>query len=123
MPEQIIDQLDHNEYAVWNLLLACGSLKVVKHTVDGVTGREEHVLKLTNKEVTLMFRNMIEGWFRNYEPAYNDFIKALPAGDIDAMNEYMNRVALAAFSNFDTEKDLLKVRNRNGFTMVSCWGC
>lgn len=101
--EQIIfDQLDHNEYAIWSLLLACGYLKVVKHTVDGETGREEHFLKLTNKEVTLMFRSMIEGWFRNYEPAYNDFIRALLAGDVDAMNEYMNKVALATFSNFDT---------------------
>ncbi|MDE7045244.1 MAG: AAA family ATPase, partial [Acetatifactor sp.] len=101
--EQIIfDQLDHNEYAIWSLLLACGYLKVVKHTVDGDTGREEHFLKLTNKEVTLMFHSMIEGWFRNYEPAYNDFIRALLAGDVDAMNEYMNRVALATFSNFDT---------------------
>ena len=51
-----------------------------------------------------MFENMIEGWFKQYSPAYNDFIKALLEGDIDAMNEYMNRVAFDTFSNFDTGK-------------------
>ena len=101
--EQIVfDQLDHNEYAVWSLLLASGYLKVEEHTFDSDTGREEHVLRLTNKEVRLMFRNMIEGWFKNYSPAYNDFIKALLADDRKAMNHYMNRVALATFSYFDT---------------------
>ena len=59
-------------------------------------------LKLTNKEVRLMFQNMIEGWFKDYSPAYNDFVKALLQGDIDAMNEYMNIVARDTFSNFDT---------------------
>lgn len=48
-----------------------------------------------------MFQGMIEGWFKQYSPAYNDFIKALLEGDIDAMNEYMNSVALDTFSNFD----------------------
>ena len=63
--EQIVfDQLDHNEYAIWSLLLASGYLKVEAHTFDPDTGREEYALKLTNKEVRLMFQNMIEGWFK-----------------------------------------------------------
>ena len=103
--EQIVfNQLDHNEYAIWSLLLASGYLKVEKHSMDGDTGKEEYDLKLTNKEVKLMFQNMIEGWFKNYAPAYNDFIKALLEGDIEAMNEYMNGVAFDTFSNFDTGK-------------------
>ena len=48
-----------------------------------------------------MFERMIEGWFRDYTPHYNTFIKALLLGDLDAMNLYMNRVALATFSSFD----------------------
>ena len=100
--EQVVfDQLDHNEYAIWSLLLASGYLKVEQHTMDGDTGKEEYVLKLTNKEVRLMFGNMIEGWFKNYSPAYNDFIKALLLNDKKAMNHYMNKVALETFSNFD----------------------
>ena len=100
--EQIIfEQLDYNEYAIWSLLLAGGYLKVVRHTLDVDCGREEYVLTLTNKEVKLMFRNMVEGWFKNRIPAYHDFIRALLAGDLDAMNEYMNKVAMETFSSFD----------------------
>jgi len=75
---------------------------VERHTIDGETGREEYALKLTNKEVRLMFENMIEGWFKTTTSSYNDFIKALLAGDLDAMNEYMNQVAEDTFSYFDT---------------------
>ncbi len=101
--EQIVfDQLDYNEYAIWSLLLASGYLKVEEHTVDAENGRTEYALRLTNKEVKLMFEDMIEGWFKQYVPAYNDFIKALLLHDKKAMNVYMNRVALATFSNFDT---------------------
>ncbi|RKI39387.1 hypothetical protein D7V96_16455, partial [bacterium D16-59] len=99
--EQIVfNQLDHNESAIWSLLLASGYLKVEKYTLE--EGIEEYDLKLTNKEVRLMFQGMIEGWFKNYSPEYNDFIKALLEGDVDAMNEYMNQVAFDTFSNFDT---------------------
>ena len=101
--EQIVfDQLDYNEYAIWSLLLASGYLKVEEYSLDADTGKEEYALKLTNKEVQIMFRNMIDGWFKNYVPAYNDFIKALLSDDKKAMNYYMNKVALATFSSFDT---------------------
>ena len=49
-----------------------------------------------------MFHRMIHDWFAMARPDYNDFIKAMFAGDVDAMNEYMNRVALQTFSYFDT---------------------
>ncbi len=100
--EQIVfNQLDHNEYAIWSLLLASGYMKVEKHTFDSDTGKEEYVLRLTNKEVKIMFENMIDGWFKGFSPAYNDFIKALLLNDKKAMNHYMNKVALATFSYFD----------------------
>ena len=101
--EQIVfNQLDHNEYAIWSLLLASGYLKVEKYTLE--EGIEEYDLKLTNKEVRLMFQGMIEGWFKQYSPAYNDFMKALLLNDKKAMNYYMNKIALATFSCFDTGK-------------------
>jgi hypothetical protein len=48
---------------------------------------------------------MIKGWFKKQSAGYNDFVKALLLGDIDAMNEYMNRVTLSLFSSFDTGKN------------------
>ena len=45
---------------------------------------------------------MIRKWFKNTSVRYNDFIKALLLNDLKAMNYYMNKVALATFSAFDT---------------------
>lgn len=99
--EQIVfDQLDYSQSAIWSLLLASGYLRVESHERLS-SGRWQYGLKLTNREVRLMFERMIDGWFRDYTPHYNTFIKALLLGDIDAMNLYMNRVALATFSSFD----------------------
>lgn len=101
--EQIVfSQLSRNEYAIWSLLLAGGYLKAEEHTMDADTGKEEYVLRLTNKEVRLMFENMVVDWFRAYTPDYNEFVRALLRGDLEAMNEYMNRVTCDTFSHFDT---------------------
>ena len=102
MDEQIVfSQLDRKTSAVWSLLLASGYLRVEHFAVDVKSGRAEYGLKLTNGEVRLMFEQMIEDWFSEYTPDYNDFIKALLLGDRKSMNRYMNKVALATFSFFD----------------------
>ncbi len=99
--EQIVfSQLDQDENAVWSLLLASGYLKVEKYVLKD--GEGEYELALTNREVRIMFRKMIKDWFAVSASAYNNFIKALLRGDIEAMNVYMNRVASATFSCFDT---------------------
>lgn len=103
--EQIIfNQLDYDNSAIWSLLLASGYLKVEQYGL--VKGRGEYELALTNREVRLMFENMIRGWFVKATPAYNKFIEALLRGDMKEMNAYMNRVALATFSYFDTGNKL-----------------
>lgn len=103
--EQIVfNQLNHSDNAIWSLLLASGYLRVERFAFNEETGKTEYDLKLTNKEVRLMFRGMIDGWFLDYTPDYNIFIKALLQDNKKAMNTYMNRVALATFSNFDTGK-------------------
>lgn len=107
--EQIIyDQLDYDEQAIWSLLLASGYLKV-RNVENRASGSEEwkliYELEITNLEVKIMFRGMVRRWFGNASPAYNDFIKALLADDLRAMNAYMNEVAIAIFSYFDTGKN------------------
>lgn len=107
--EQIVlNDLDQDEFAIWSLLLASGYLKVEKHRFNEETGEEEYDLTLTNKEVRVMFRNMITGWFKQCMSEYNGFVRALLEGDIEAMNEYMSGIALAMFSSFDTGKRLSK---------------
>ena len=105
--EQIVyNQLDENETAIWSLLLASGYLKVVDYEryAPMEANEPKYELELTNLEVKVMFQNMIRTWFGTVRSDYNDFEKALLLGDVDAMNEYMNRVALETFSSFDTEK-------------------
>lgn len=51
-----------------------------------------------------MFFRMIRDWFSNYDCGYNEFIQALLGNDLEAMNVYMNRVALNTFSFFDSGK-------------------
>ena len=110
--EQIVyNQLDTNEEAIWSLLLAAGYLKAVSfggdddgYDEEGNYQDPEYELELTNFEVRLMFQRMVGSWFSESRADYNDFIRALLLGDIDAMNTYMNRVTLATFSYFDTGK-------------------
>lgn len=97
----VYDQLDQEENAVWSLLLASGYLKVKQCFADPEWGDVKYVLALTNKEVAGMFRNMVKNWFSGCSSSYHDFIKALLRNDLEAMNGYMNRVALATFSIFD----------------------
>ena len=105
MDEQIVfSQLENRESAIWSLLLASGYLRVEHYFFDEERGRDEYDLVLTNKEVRLMFEEMIEGWFSKDTQKYNGFIKALLQGDCKAMNHYMNRVALEIFSFFDSGK-------------------
>lgn len=101
--EQIVfNQLNHSDSAIWSLLLTSGYLRVERFAFNEKSGKTEYDLKLTNKEVRLMFEKMIDGWFQEYTSDYNTFIKALLQDNKKAMNTYMNRVALATFSNFDT---------------------
>lgn len=103
--EQIVfDQLDGDSTAIWSLLLASGYLKVVRAPKDAADEDQNYRLALTNREVTLMFQKMVSGWFRKSGSVYNSFVCAMLEGDLEAMNHYMNEVALATFSSFDTGK-------------------
>lgn len=103
--EQIVyDLLDADESAIWSLLLASGYLKVCGVRTEGDCNsrwKQEYTLTITNFEVRMMFKNMVRDWFALTASNYNDFIRAMLQNDVEAMNVYMNRVALATFSFFD----------------------
>lgn len=115
MDEQIVfNQLGGDANAVWSLLLATGYFKVLQLAVveeengeDGEEGDVWYTLALTNLEVRRMFRKMVRGWFYgDAKLSYNNFIKALLAADVEAMNEFMNKIALYSFSSFDIARSV-----------------
>ena len=103
--EQIVfEQLKTNKDAVWSLLLASGYLRIEEFRTEGRLNKKIYSLKLTNYEVEQMFGTMIERWFGGADVPYNEFINAMLSGDIESMNEYMNRVTRGVISYFDTGK-------------------
>ena len=114
--EQIIyNQLEKNENSIWSLLLASGYLKEVSIDVyisDEII--EIYKLAITNNETKSMFRAMIKEWFSDVYSEKKDFLKALTLGDVDAMNQYMNDIALETFSSFDVAgRENSRVRPEN----------
>lgn len=107
MDEQIVfEQLGRKKNAVWSLLLAGGYLRVAETNSGNGCGCRDYRLALTNREVHILFEDMIHDWFTTPDVDSGDFVRALLAGDIKAMNYYMNRVALESFSYFDTGRHL-----------------
>lgn len=118
MDEQVaFEQLEYRESAIWSLLLASGYLKVNAFHINSNNGKITYELMLTNREVKLMFQGMIEEWFSESVPAYNDFIQAMLCNDVKQMNLYMNEVALQTFSFLILETSHLR-QNQNVSIMV-----
>ena len=102
--EIVFDQLRGSGDAIWSLLLAGGYLRVISfesRTEAGVR-RPQYVLALTNREVMASFDSMISLWFEASEGSCGRFQQAMLRNDLDAMNHYMNEIALKTFSSFDT---------------------
>ena len=106
--EQVVyGALGDNEEAIWSLLVAAGYLKILSYEkAEDLNGEREpkYEVTLTNFEVKRMFSSMVRRWFYQAETEYSDFLLALLQGDLDAMNEYMNRISMEMFSYFDTGK-------------------
>ena len=99
--EVIFEQLGKKKNAIWSLLLASGYLKVDKVCMDEQTDRYIYYLSITNREVRMMFENMIRDWFSDEDVPYNEFVRALLRDDVKEMNHYMNDISMATFSYFD----------------------
>ena len=97
----VFGDLNGSIIAVWSLLLASGYL--TRDTAEML--EEGHFicqLRITNKETKIMFERMVSRWFKRHgEENYNEFIKYMLQGNLRAMNDYMNKIALYTFSSFD----------------------
>ena len=96
--------LDNNEEAIWSLLVASGYLKILN---PNQVEEDNTEIAITNFEVRIMFEKMVKNWFAKEKVNYNGFINAMITNDLEAMNDYMQRVTLQMFSYFDTGKGVL----------------
>ena len=120
--EQIVfEQLGKSQEAIWSLLVASGYLKIDFVEYRGLLLKPWYHISITNLETISMFANMFAGWFENPDARYSDFVKALLNGNIKEMNYYMNKVALATFSYFDTGKNPSGTSEPEN--LASCYDC
>ena len=92
--EQIVfEQLDHNESAIWSLLLASGYLKAVKIEYRGIYRKPWFHLAITNMETEGMFAGMFRRWF------YHGFVLGLIAELSDEYQIHSNRES--GFGRYD----------------------
>ena len=105
LDEQIVfNQLDRKRNAIWSLLLASGYLKIIlTPAMKEPSYWEEPIYRLaiTNREVWIMFRNLVREWFEPDESMPN-FAQAMLRGDVEEMNRCIKKIALETFSSFDT---------------------
>lgn len=76
-------------------------MKVLHVEVDAQTDRFVYHLQITNREVRMLFEDMIKNWFSDEDVPYNEFVRALLSDDVKGMNHYMNEISIATFSFFD----------------------
>lgn len=103
--EQIVfDRLEYDDNAIWSLLLASGYLKIVNACCPEDSFEPVYNLRITNTETLGMFSNTFKLWFNRSDTNYNRFVKALLTDNLSEMNIYMNDVAMATISSFDSGK-------------------
>lgn len=82
MDEQIVfEQLNRKKNAVWSLLLASVYLKVVYTELGNPSRYVNYRLALTNREVYIMFEDMVRDWFTTPDIDCGNFVRALLEGD------------------------------------------
>ncbi|MCI6065357.1 ATP-binding protein [bacterium] len=98
--EQIVfKQLDHNESAIWSLLLASGYLEAVEIEYRGIYRKPWFHLAITNMETEGMFAGMFRGWFSVAASNYNGFVFGLIAELADEYEIHSNRES--GFGRYD----------------------
>jgi hypothetical protein len=97
----VYSDLDQNGNVdrMWTLFLISGYLK---YTGEGEDGRLK--LKVPNREVMSIYERMIVEWFAGggVSEVFQEFIRALEAGDTMLMESHLSLVAEETFSHFDT---------------------
>ena len=98
--EVVFSELAYRPDAVWALLLAAGYV-TSPGPVPKMVALEPRPLRLTNREVSLTFDRMVQGWFAASGARYGQFERAILAGDARVATKCLSAVTRACMSSFD----------------------
>jgi hypothetical protein len=99
--EQVVfSELETRPDAVWALLLAAGYLTSPGPVPENVE-ETPRALELTNYEIRLTFDRMVQGWFAEAGPSWNELAECLFAGDTEGATDCLADVCDACMSYFD----------------------
>ncbi len=97
----VYSEVGRNEKSLWSFFLMCGYLKVIKtRIIEGLTFCE---LAVPNKEVEIIYKSTITGWFENYiqKNEFDLMLKSLITADIETFEKIFKKFVLASMSYFD----------------------
>jgi hypothetical protein len=100
----VYSDLDQNGTVdrMWTLFLISGYLKCT-----GEAPKRRLKLKVPNKEIMSIFEQTVSEWFEtsSVKSIFEEFIKALLAGDVALLESHLGLIAEQTFSQFDTAFD------------------
>lgn len=97
------EEIDQNIENLWSVLFTTGYLTQV-----GRMGDESYGLVIPNREVREVFRLQINEWFKrsifSNAERLTTFWKALEEGNVENIEQYLNRILSNSISVFDTKR-------------------
>lgn len=97
----VLEDVDVSSENIWSFLLFTGYLKVsdVKNIDGNIVGK----LSIPNKEVNILFKDIILGWFNkaHINEDFNDMLVALIKGDIETFDIMFSNTVEKTLSYFD----------------------
>jgi hypothetical protein len=102
----VLEDLDHDEDALWSLLVFSGYLNAEEQPRLPGARRSRYRLTIPNEEVHLIYSDTFHDWIetrlRNHGGNLERFIQALLHGDAEILHEELQALALSILSYHDT---------------------
>lgn len=97
----VMEDVDVSSENIWSFLLFTGYLKV--SDIKNIDGNVVGTLSIPNKEVNILFKDIILGWFNkaHINEDFNDMLNALIKGDIETFDIMFSNTVEKTLSYFD----------------------
>ncbi len=108
----VMEELDKGNENIWSFLLLSGYLKATERKFDEDSNLFVYKLKIPNAEINILYRDIIEKWFKEgfIDNEFKKMLRALTDGDIKNFSKIFKRYVMTSFSYFDvTGRDPEKV--------------